>query len=131
MIQLTYDEKLGLMRSLNWDYLDTAEDMLAVVEGRAEASGALTRDALFVRSIVRLPWHYFTSLWGLETVKELYTPELAGRIWPKGLRKHYDFAVGILRGETVSPPGWGYEYPKSERYRFFSDRGHCAQPGLL
>jgi len=32
MLQLTYDEKLNLMRSLNWDYLDTYEDMLADID---------------------------------------------------------------------------------------------------
>jgi hypothetical protein len=118
---LTYEEKLRLMDSLNWDYADKPEDMLAVVEGRLHSSGALTRDKLFVRSMERLTWYSFIGLWGLETVKELYTPEIAGRIWPKERRRHYDFAIGILRGETVPAPGWGTEYYKSERYRFFSE----------
>jgi hypothetical protein len=131
MIQLTFEEKLNLMSALNWDYLDSPEDMLAVIEGRLESSGAFTRDGLFVRSMERLTWYSFIGLWGLDAVKELYTPELAGRIWPKQLRRRYDFAVGTLRGEAVSPSGWGYEYPKSERHRFFSDRGNGAEPGLL
>jgi hypothetical protein len=37
------------MRSLNWDYLETHEDMLAVIEGSLESSGAFTQDKLFVR----------------------------------------------------------------------------------
>ena len=125
-MKLTYEEKLRLMPSLNWDYIDTPEDMLAVVEGRLVSSGAFDRDRLFVRSMERLTWYSFIGLWGLENVKKLYTPELANRIWPKERKVHYDFAIGTLRGETVSPPGWGYEYPKSERYRFFSNRGHGA-----
>jgi hypothetical protein len=56
MIQLTHEEKLNLMRSLNWDYLDTQKDMLAVIEGRLASSGVFTRDKLFVRSLERLPW---------------------------------------------------------------------------
>ena len=126
MLTLTHEEKLRLMRTLNWDYLDTHEDMLAVIEGRLQTSGAFTRDKLFVRSMERLPWHYFIALWGVEAVKEYYTPELARRIWPKERRCHYDFAIGILRRESVSPPGWGYEYFKSERYSFFSNRGYGA-----
>jgi hypothetical protein len=47
---LSHEEKLKLMGSLNWDYLDTPEDMLAVIEGKLESSGAFTRDKLFVRS---------------------------------------------------------------------------------
>jgi hypothetical protein len=121
---LTHEEKLSLMRSLNWDYLDTHEDMLAVIEGRLETSGAFTQDKLFVRSLERLPWHYVTALWGIEKIKELYTPEIARRIWPKSRRYHFDFALAVLRREPLPLTGWGDNYFKSQRYRFFSDRGY-------
>jgi hypothetical protein len=126
MLNLTHEEKIKLMSNLNWDYLDTYEDMLAVIEGRLETSGAFTRDKLFVRSLERLPWHYVTALWGIETIKELYTPEIAKRIWPKDRRYHFDFALAVLRREPVSAPGWGTEYFKSKRFQFFSNRGHSA-----
>ena len=90
MLNLTHEEKLDLMKSLNWDYLDTNEDMLAVIEGRLESSGAFNQDKLFVRSLERLPWHYVIALWGAEKIKELYRPEIAKRIWPKGRKHHYD-----------------------------------------
>ena len=123
---LTPEEKIKLMSSLNWDYLDTHEDMLAVIEGHLETSGAFTRDKLFVRSLERLPWHYVTALWGIETIKELYTPEIAKRIWPKERRHHFDFAIAVLRREAVSAPRWGTGYFKSKRFKFFSNRGHSA-----
>ena len=125
-LTLTREDKIKLMSSLNWDYLDKPDDMLAVIEGRLESSGAFDREKLFVRSLERIPWHYVTALWGIETIKKLYTPEIAGRIWPKERKKHYDFAVGILRKEPVSAPGWGTEYFKSERFKFFSDREHSS-----
>jgi hypothetical protein len=128
---LSHEEKINLMRSLNWDYTDSLEDMLAVVEGRLETSGALDRPKLLVRSLERIPWHYLIALWGVDAVKELYTPELAGRIWPKDRRKHFDFALAILRGEPVSPPEWGSEYYKSLRNTVFSDRWYRAEPGVL
>jgi hypothetical protein len=124
MMTLSHEEKLKLMGSLNWDYLDKHEDMLEVIEGRLESSGAFTRDKLFVRSLERLPWHYVTALWGIETIKELYTPQIAGRIWPKSRRYHFDFALAVLRGEPLPLTRWGDEYFKSERYRFFSNRGY-------
>jgi hypothetical protein len=126
MQKLTLEEKLKLMRSLNWDYLDKHEDMLAVIEGKLETSGSFTRDKLFVRSLERLPWHYITALWGVENIKLLYTPEIAKRIWPKERRYHYDFALAVLRREPLPPARWGYEYFKSERHRFFSNRGYRA-----
>ena len=126
MITLTHEEKLDLMKNLNWDYLDTHEDMLAVIEGRLESSGAFNREKLFVRSLERLTWHIIISMWGIESIKKLYTPELAKRIWPKERRSHYDYAIGILRREAIPPARWGTEYFKSERYRFFSNRGNSA-----
>ena len=122
MLQLSYDEKLELMGSLNWDYLDSHEDMLAVIEGRLETSGAFTRDKLFVRTLERLPWHYVTALWGVEAIKELYTPENASRIWPKERRKHFDFALAVLRGEPLPPARWGDEYFKQMWRPVFSNR---------
>jgi len=124
MLQLSYDEKISLMGSLNWDYLDKHEDMLSVIEGRLDSSGAFNREKLFIRSLERLPWHYVTALWGIETIKELYTPEIAERIWPKERRYHFDFALAVLRREPLPPARWGYEYFKSERYRFFFNRGN-------
>jgi hypothetical protein len=125
-MQLSYDEKLELMSSLNWDYLDTYEDMLSVIEGKLDNSGAFTRDRLFVRSLERLPWHYLVALWGVETIKEMYTPEIAKRIWPKERKYHYDFALALLRGEPLPPTRWGHEYFKSQRHQFFSDRGNST-----
>jgi len=74
------------MRSLNWDYAASPEDMLSVVEGRHEMAAPFDRKFLFARSLERLPWHYTIALWGVEAAKELYTPELARRLWPKSMR---------------------------------------------
>jgi hypothetical protein len=68
MLNLSYKEKINLMRSLNRDYLDTYEDMHSVIEGRIKTFGAFTQDKLFVRSLERLPWHYVTALWGIENI---------------------------------------------------------------
>jgi hypothetical protein len=126
MITLTREEKLEAARALNWDYLDAPEDMLAVIEGRLETSGAFTREKLFVRSLERLTWYRILGLWGIDAVKKLYTPELAGRIWPKDLRTRYDFALSILRGKPISLARWGDEYYKQMRHPFFSDRWNGA-----
>ena len=109
-MKLSHKEKIELMHSLNWDSLDNCEEMLAVVEGKRTNSEAFTRDRLFVRSLERLPWHYVTALWGIDAIKELYTPENASRIWPKERRQHFDFALAVLRKEALPPTRWGAEY---------------------
>jgi hypothetical protein len=104
--------------------------MLAVIEGRLDTSGAFTQDKLFVRSLERLPWHYVTALWGIEKIKELYTPEIAKRIWPKNRRYHFDFALAVLRREPLPLTRWGDEHfiqmqqehmQQSERFRKFQE----------
>ncbi|MDR2923923.1 MAG: hypothetical protein LBU85_11370 [Treponema sp.] len=131
MMKLSREEKLKLMGNLNWDYLDTHEDMLAVIEGRLKTSGAFTQDKIFVRSLERLPWHYVTALWGVEKIKELYTPEIAKRIWPKERRYHFDFALAVLRREPLPPARWGDEHYKQMWRPVFSNRWYGIKQGVL
>ena len=61
---LSHDEKIAMMRSLNWDYNVSAEDMLAVVEGRLENAGGFDQDRIFLRCLGRAPWYRIIALWG-------------------------------------------------------------------
>ncbi|MDR2742586.1 MAG: hypothetical protein LBB98_10595 [Treponema sp.] len=123
---LTCKEKLQMMPSLNWDYKVSPEDMLAVAEGKKDKAGPFDRNFLFVRFLERVPWHRLIAFWGVEAVKELYTPELARRLFPRDLKTKYDFALAVLRREPVSAPEWGSERYQSKRHRFFSHRGYGA-----
>ena len=125
-MDLSHDEKLDLMRILNWDYADKYDDMLAVINGELETSGSFNRERLLVRSMERLPWHYLVALWGVETLIYLYTPKVANQIWPKDRRHRFDFAIALLRGDPLPPSRWGHEYHKSKRNRFFSDRRNSS-----
>ena len=98
-----------------------------MIKGKLESSGAFTRDKLFVRSMERLNWYYFIGLWGVKAIKELYTPELASRIWPKSRRKGYNINIAILRGEAVPIARWGDEYFEKEWGWLLSYRRHRAQ----
>jgi hypothetical protein len=128
---LSRDEKLKLMQNINWDYDVSHEDMLAVIEGSLEKAGPFTRDRLFVRSLERIPWHYIVMLWGVEAIKALYTEDVARRIWPRDRRKHFDFALAILRREPVSTPGWGDECYEWMQRAFLSHRWDRPQPSVL
>jgi hypothetical protein len=127
MIVLSHEEKLRFMRSLNWDYLDKYEDMLAVIEGRLESSGAFTRDKLFIRSLERLSWYPIVGLWGVETIKELYTPEISERLWPKENKKLYDFTLAVLRKEPLPPARWGDEHYKQMWRPVLSNRWYSTK----
>ena len=123
---LSREEKLRMMKTLNWDYNVTPEDMLDVIEGKQERAGPFDKTFLFVRSLQRLPWHYMIGLWGVETAMELYTPQAAARLWPKSIRSNYDFAFGLLRGEPVSPTEWGSPRSRELQNTLFSNRWYRA-----
>ena len=110
------------MRSLNWDYAVSQQDMLSVIEGKIETAAPFDRKFLFARSLERLPWHYMIGLWGVETAKELYTPEIVRNLWPKSRRNTYDFAFAILRREPVSIAEWGSPRSEELRHTFLSHR---------
>ncbi|MFP3042062.1 hypothetical protein LQZ19_09625 [Treponema primitia] len=123
---LSYEEKIEMMRSLNWDYNVSAEDMLEVVEGKLESAAGFDQSRIFLRCLERVPWHRVIALWGVDKVKELYTQETAKRIFPKSLKERYDFAIAILRREPVSPARWGDEHYKPLRDTVFSHRWYRA-----
>ena len=114
---------------INWDTLDDCEDILAVVDGKHVRSDAFTRDRLFVRSLERLPWHYVTALWGIDAIKELYTPENTSRIWPKERRRHFDFALAVLRREPLPAAGWVLSIISRSGTDFFLTGGTALSRG--
>jgi hypothetical protein len=123
---LSYEEKIEMMRSLNWDYNVTPEDMLAVVEGKLKNAAGFDQDRLFLRCLERVPWHRVIALWGVDKVKELYTPKITRALFPRELRTQYDFALAVLRREPVPAARWGDEHYKSLRDTIFSHRWYRA-----
>jgi hypothetical protein len=128
---LTHEEKLDLMRSLNWDYNVPYEEMLAVIENDVEGERPFDRKTLFTRSLERLGWGAVIGLWGVERVKKLWTPEIRRRIWPPSRREDYDITFALLRGEPVSHTGWGAERAHALQRTFLSDWWNRTQPGVL
>jgi hypothetical protein len=125
VLAASLEEKLNMLKPLVWDYYRVPlPEMLEVVEGKKEKAGGFDRDRLFVRSLERLSWQDLVRLWGIEAIKTLYTPHLARRLRSQDFRRKYDFAIGILRRETVSVAGWDSERHRRLRNLFLSDRWH-------
>jgi len=124
-------EKLEMVKSLCWDYEVDPEDMLDVVEGNKESAGPFNAVRLFIRSLERMAWHRIIALWGIERMMSLYTDEVAHSLWPASLRRRYDFAFGVLRGEPVSPAGWSPELRRKMQSTLLSHRWYRTQQGVL
>lgn len=74
--EFSKDEKLSLVALLNWDYTDSAEDLLSVVSGKSKNSASFSEESLFARSLESLKWGDLVNLWTLERCVSLYTPTL-------------------------------------------------------
>ncbi|MDR3355595.1 MAG: hypothetical protein LBO04_00195 [Spirochaetaceae bacterium] len=131
MLHLTYADQLKMLSSLNWDYLVPAEDMLAVAEGRLDKAGPFDKKFLFARFLQYVPWHRIVAFWGVEQIKELYTPDIKLYLFPRDTRDRYDFIIGVLRGEPVSAARWGPERSEQLRHTVFSYRWYSAKPRVL
>jgi hypothetical protein len=127
MPALTREEKLKLMRSINWDYNATPEDMLDVIEGYRDSAGAFDREGLFVRSLERLSWYHIVELFGVDLMIRLWTPELARRLRSKEMRKDYDYAISILRGKPLPTPEWGVRNYRPVRNPFLPNRWYSLK----
>jgi hypothetical protein len=79
---LSYDKKIKILSSLNWDYTTFPEDMLAVVEGRLGKARPFDQDFLFVRFPERRKLdHRFL---GHRTGKGIVHPESGGTYMATG-----------------------------------------------
>ena len=98
---LSKGKKEELVSKLNWDYEANVEDLCAVIEGKKERVGALSRENLFLRSLETFLWEDLVSLWGLENCKTLYTERIRRMIFSKPLREEYDAVFTVLRGNPL------------------------------
>ncbi|MDR1975021.1 MAG: hypothetical protein LBQ31_10220 [Bacteroidales bacterium] len=114
--------KIELVKSLNWDYNISAEDILDVVENRKIKAGAFDKESIFLRSLERLNWSDIITLWDMEDMKNLYTSELSSKLFPRSLKQKYDITFSILRKHPVPFAGWGSERARKMQNTFLSHR---------
>ena len=119
---LSRDEKIRLLSKINWDYIDTPEDMLDVIEDKKITSGAFTKQTLFVRSLETLSWNDLVNLWTLEKCIILYNNKVRRMIFDKFLRGEYDKIFTLLRTGTLPHAERSPEDIKRIRASFLSNR---------
>ena len=125
---LTDLQKKDLLTKITWDYNVDYDELLHVVKGIKNKSGAFTRSILFARSLETFLWDDLVNLWGLERCIELYTDDVRRMLFSKELREEYDAVFSVLRG---NPLPVSRRSPKDiERLRsslLFNRRNRCKQ----
>lgn len=80
-----------VLKSVMWDYSISASDMEELLDGKIVKAGHYTREKLFVKMLMGLPWFTIIQLLPVENVKDLLTDEVIGVLWPKSVQKQYEY----------------------------------------
>lgn len=87
-----------------WDYSISAGDMEKLLNGKIVKAGHYTRDKLFAKMLKGLPWYTIIQLIPVENIKEMLTDEVIGELWPKSIKKQYEYVRKRLQ-ETFPDSG--------------------------
>ena len=80
-----------ILQSVMWDYAISINDIDKLLDVDIEKAGHYTREKLFAKMLIGLPWHTIIQLWPVGQIKEMLTEELIGALWPKSVQKHYEY----------------------------------------
>lgn len=94
-------QRYQALKSIMWDYnipLEEVDDLLA---GKKEKAGHYTREFLFRKMLVGLPWFTIIQLMPLKEIKNLLTDNIIEGIWHKSLQVKYRYVRERLQ-EIIS-----------------------------
>jgi len=80
-----------ILKSVMWDYSISVDEMENLLNGKIDKAGHFTREQLFARMLTGLPWYIIIQLIPVEKVKEMLTDKVIGVLWPKSIRKKYEY----------------------------------------
>ena len=93
-----------LLQSIMWDYDISAADMEKLLDGKIDKAGHYTREKLFTKMLIGLPWYSIIQLLPVEEVKKMLTDEVIGTLWPRSVQKQYEYVKKRLQ-ETLPDSG--------------------------
>jgi len=65
--------------------------MEKLLDGKIDKAGHYTRGKLFAKILTGLPWYTIIQLLPVENIKEMLTDEVIGALWPKSVKKQYEY----------------------------------------
>ena len=74
-----------------WDYSVSVCDMDELLNGKIDKAGHYTREKLFAKILIGLPWYTIIQLLPVENIKEMLTDEVIGALWPRSVKKQYEY----------------------------------------
>ncbi len=65
--------------------------MEKLLDGKIDKAGHYTREKLFAKMLISLPWFTIIQLLPVAKVKEMLTNEVIAVLWPKSVQKQYEY----------------------------------------
>jgi len=93
-----------VLKAIMWDYAISPNDMEDLLDGKIVRAGHYTREKLFAKMLIGLPWYTIIQLLPVEDVKEMLTSEVIAVLWPKSVQKQYEYVRKRLQ-EALPDPG--------------------------
>jgi len=88
---MNQQQRHKVLQSVMWDYSVSAGDMEELLEGKIDKAGHYTREKLFAKILNGLPWYTVIQLLPVRNIKEMLTDEVIGALWPKSVKKQYEY----------------------------------------
>lgn len=121
------EEIRTILQAILWDYRIDPLDFYELALGRKKRIGWFSRDRALIRMLERLSWYDLIQLFSLNELKDILKPELIAQLRFPELRRRYELARKVLRGELVSFSGWSPESRENTRHSLLSHRWYRAQ----
>ena len=131
VMHLTREEKIQIVRNLNWDYNVEPEEILSMIDGAKKKAGVFHRKGFFIRCLERMPWHRISALWGPEEAERMLTLETIHMVRSKSRREQLGQLEKILRGKALPPAEWNTDLRKKIEHTVLSNRWYRSQQGVL
>ncbi|MFH0841470.1 MAG: hypothetical protein V1903_02495 [Bacteroidota bacterium] len=95
-------QRESLLRQIIWDYNIPVEDIDAVLRGRMETAGHLTRSDIFRRILESYPWFTVLEIFTPEEIKALLNKDVIKKLRSPSLKKKYEFISRRLQEVILS-----------------------------
>jgi hypothetical protein len=80
-----------------WDYPISVSDMEKLLDGKIDRAGHYTRETLFAKMLIGLPWFTIIKLLPVEKIRDMLTDDVIKSLWPKSVQTQYRYVKNRLQ----------------------------------
>jgi len=90
-------QRYKALQSVMWDYPISVSDMEKLLDGKIDRAGHYTRETLFAKMLIGLPWFTIIKLLPVEKIRDMLTDDVIKSLWPKSVQTQYRYVKNRLQ----------------------------------